>query len=126
MSMAEEQLAAVLVVGVSDEDEGVAEVGQLEEHLVLDLLELARVDLVVAAAVVDREGEELVPLAEVGGEVLVDEGDVVVELAHLEDLLAPEAEALVPDAALVEALALVPLASEPPLVPALLDVAQKL
>src|ERR1700722_17019426 len=124
--MADEELAAVLVVGVLDVDEGVAEVGQREEHLVFDLLELARVDLVVAAAIVHRKREELVPLAEVGGEVLVDEGDVVVELAPLEDLLTPEAQPLVPGPPLVEALALVPLAAEAPLVPALLDVAKQL
>src|SRR4029079_12428166 len=121
-----QQLAAVVVVGVLDEDERVAEVRQREQHLVLDLLELARVDLVVAGAIVQREREEPVPLAEVGGEELVDEGDVVVQLPDLEDLLAAQPQPLVPRPPLIEVLALVPLAPEPSLVQALLDVAQQL
>ena len=47
VAVAQQELAAVVVVGVLDEDERVAEVGQLEQDLVLDLVELARVDLVV-------------------------------------------------------------------------------
>ena len=54
VAMAQEQLAAVIVVGVLDEDERVAEVGQLEQDLVLDLVELARVDLVVPGPLVER------------------------------------------------------------------------
>src|SRR3954465_3674246 len=98
VAVAQQQLRAVVVVGVLDEDEGLAEVGELEEDLLLHLRELARVDLVVAAALVHAEREELVLAAEVLGEELVQEGDVVVEPPHLEDLLAAEAEALVPGA----------------------------
>jgi hypothetical protein len=86
----EQQLAAVLVVGVDDVDVRVARVGEREE---LDLL-------------VDDE---------LGGEELVDEGDVVVERAHLEDLLAAEAERGVPVALLVEIVAVLPLLAERPL-----------
>ena len=56
----EQQLAAVLEVAVLDVDERLAEVGQPEEQLVLHLLELAALDLPVARALVEAEGEELV------------------------------------------------------------------
>src|SRR5438045_7904458 len=60
VAVPQQQLGAVVVVGVLHEDERLAEVGELEEDLLLHLLELARVDLVVAAALVEPEGEELV------------------------------------------------------------------
>src|SRR6185312_10083302 len=65
---------------------------------------------------------ELVRAAELLGEELVYEGDVVVELAHLEDLLLAEPEAAIPALARRHVSALVPLFSELPLVPALFDV----
>src|SRR5207248_1641851 len=94
----EHELAAVLEVAVLDVDERLPEVGQPEQQLVFDLLELAALDLPVARALVEPEGEELVAAAELLGEELVDEGDVVVELAHLEDLLLAEAEPAIPRA----------------------------
>ena len=63
---------------------------------------------------------------EVGRQELVDEGDVVVEGAHLEELLAAHAEAHVPAPLGVEVVALLPFAAELPLVPAVLDVAVRL
>ena len=122
----EEQLAAVVVVRVLDVDERVARVRELEEELLLDLLELARLDLVALVAVRPREAEQLVVAAEVGREELVDERDVVVERAHLEDLLLAEAEPQVPVLLRVEVVAVLPLLAELPLVPALLDVAIEL
>src|SRR4029079_14847930 len=112
VAVAHQQLTTIVVVGILDEDERIAEVRELEQPLVFDLLELARIDLVVARTIVERKREELVPLAEVGGEELVDEGDVVVQLSHLEELLAPQPETLVPRPPLIEVLALVPLAPE--------------
>src|SRR5262249_12700906 len=77
-------------------------------------------------ALVEAECIELLLVTELEREELVDEGDVVVELAHLEDLLPPEPEPAVPALLDRHVLALVPLLAEPPLVPAVLDVAQEL
>jgi len=84
---AEEQLAAVLVVRVLDPDDRLAHVRELEEELGLDLRKVAVGYLVAARPLVVLEDEELILIAELGREKGVDEGDVVVEAAHLEDLL---------------------------------------
>src|SRR5687767_15272349 len=62
----EEELAAVVVVRVLDVDERVARVRELEEELLLDLLELARLDLDALVPIRPRDREELVVAAEVG------------------------------------------------------------
>src|SRR3972149_10015151 len=54
------KLAAVLVVGVHDLDQRLAEVGQLEEQPLFDLLEIAAGDFVAARILVVGKGEELV------------------------------------------------------------------
>ena len=46
--MFEEQLAAILVVAVADANDRAAAIGQAEQQLLLDLLELAAFDFVVA------------------------------------------------------------------------------
>src|SRR5690606_16165474 len=74
VAMREQQLAAVEVVGLDHVDERLAEVGQLLQQRVLDLLELARLDLVATRAAVLGEGEEPVAATELEGEELVDEG----------------------------------------------------
>src|ERR1700694_4785219 len=116
----EEQLAAVLVVPLLHRDDGLAEVGQHVEELLLHLLEVALQDLPALVLLVVAEGEELLIQAEVEGEELVDEGDVVVVLADLEDLLAPPPGVLVPAAALLEGVAVVELLAEQALVSAVL------
>src|SRR5690606_23015644 len=86
----------------------------------------AALDFVAVVARVVPERVELLLGDELGREELVDEGDVVVERADLEDLLAAEPGAPVPVAARLEAVALLPLLAELPLVPALLDVPEEL
>src|SRR5207253_1081631 len=81
--------------------------------------QLARVG--VAAVLV-----ELVFFDELGGHELVDEVDVVVDAADLEDLLAAQAEALVTALFLAEVVGLLVLLAELALVPAVLDVAEEL
>src|SRR5262245_29669086 len=115
--MTQEQLRAVLEVAILDEHDRLAEVGQALQQLLLHFLELAALDLVVTGALVEAEGEKLVRTAEILGEELVDERDVVVELADLEDLLATEVQATVPGATGGEVVALVPLLAETALVP---------
>src|SRR5437868_197843 len=73
VAVVQQQLPAVLVVGVLDEDERLSEVRELVQDLVFDLLEVARVDLVVAGPLVEREREELLLLTELLREELVDE-----------------------------------------------------
>jgi hypothetical protein len=87
--VAEQELSAVLVVGVFDGDEGVAEVGELGEQLLFDRLELARVDLEAVVAVDHPKVKSLCSIDELRREKLVNEHDVGVERAHLEDLLRP-------------------------------------
>src|SRR5205814_5754802 len=99
---------------------------EAEEELLFHFFELAAFDFPVAATLVEPEGEELVVAAELFGEELVDEGDVVVQLAHFEDLAAAEAEAAVPVAPRGHVVALFPFFAEAALVPAVLDVAVQL
>src|SRR5262249_13149817 len=102
-----------------------AEVGQVEQQPLLDLLELAALDLVHLALVVVPVAEHLVAPAEVRGEELVDEGHVVVDPPDLDDLLTAQAELLVPVPPDVVVVALLPLGAELTPVPPLLYVAQQ-
>src|SRR6476619_707460 len=94
--MAGQPLAAVLEVAILDHDHRLTAVGQHPQQLILHLLELAAHDLPVAAALGEPERVELLLDAELEREELVDERDVVVELADLEDLAAAEAEPPIP------------------------------
>ena len=127
MLVPQQQFAAVAVVAVHDINPRLAEVRQAEQQPLLDLLELPRLDHVVPGLLLIGEREQLVLRAELRRQERVDEGDVVVDAADLEDLLPPQAELLVPGS----------LASPGrrssshslpnlPLVPALLDVAKQL
>src|SRR5437763_4510589 len=126
VTVGEEQLAAVLEVAVHHLDDGLPEVGELLEELALHLLELAVEDLPAVALLVEPVDERLLLGGEVGGEELVDEGDVVVVLAHLEDLLPPEAELAIPRAPRAQVVALVVFLAEAALVPALFDMPPQL
>src|SRR5438132_2286769 len=126
VAMGEQELAAVLEVAVDHLDDRLAEVGELLEQLALHLLELAVEDLPAIRFLVEAVDEELLLGGEVGGEELVDEGDVVVVSADFEDLLATEAELLVPGSAGAKIVALVVFLTEPTLVPALLDMTPEL
>src|SRR5262249_16152281 len=101
-------------------------IGQAEQHPLFDLLELATFDLVVATAFIEIERKELLLAAKFFGEKLVDESDVIIELAHFENLFAPEAEALVPRAPRSHVLAVIPLFAEATFVPPLFNVAIEL
>src|SRR5882757_866945 len=126
MDMAEQQLAPVLEVAVRHHDHRLAAVGQLLEQLILHLLELAAHDLPVAAALGEPERVELLLDAELEGEELVDERDVVVQLADLEQPPVVQAGAAIPVPLLLHRVALVPLFAELPAVPAVLDIAVQL
>src|SRR6266850_6201040 len=126
VAVREQELAPVLEVAVDHLDDRLAEVGELLEQLALHLLELAVEDLPAVRLLVEAVDEQLLLGGEVGGEELVDEGDVVVVLADLEDLLPAQAELLVPGAAGAQVVALVVFLAEAALVPALLDVAPEL
>src|SRR5437016_1851272 len=82
------KFAAILVVSVADRDGRAPEIGQGEEQPLLDLLETAALDLVAIRLGVEPVGEQLVLFAKLRGEKLVDEGDVVVDPAYEEDLIA--------------------------------------
>jgi len=90
------ELRTVLVVPVDDFDHRLAEVRQAGEELVLHLLELAVGDLPPVALLVEGIHEQLLLDRELRRQELVDEGDVVVVLADLEDLLPPEPRVGVP------------------------------
>src|ERR671937_1239989 len=115
------QLATVLEIAVDHLDDRLAEVGELLEQLLFYLLELAVEDLPTVRLLVEAVDEELLLGGEVGGEELVDEGDVVVVLADFEDLLAAQAELLVPGAAGAQVVGLVVFLAEAATVPAVLD-----
>src|SRR5689334_24901765 len=126
MLVLEQQFAAVAVVAVGDVNPRFAEVRQAEQQPLLDLLEVARLDVVLPGLLLPGEGEQLVPDAELWRQEGVDEGDVVVDAADLEDLLPPQPEFLVPLAPPVEVVAVVVLLAELAGVPAVLDVAEQL
>src|SRR5438874_1796568 len=83
----QKQLTAVLIVAVLHINNRPADVGQVKEQPLLDLLELAALDLVIAGVLVEAKGKQLVLAAEIEREKLVDEGQVVVNAADLEDFL---------------------------------------
>src|SRR5690606_25292706 len=92
----EQKLGTIFEIAVHHIDDRLAEIGELVEELFLDDLEVAAEDLPGLVLVVVSVDEELVLQTELGGEKFIDEGDVVVEAAHLEDLLAPQAELQIP------------------------------
>src|SRR5438309_625231 len=59
------KLAAVAVVGILDPDDRLTEIRQVEQEPLLDLLELAALDLVHLGLVIVPVAEELVAAAEV-------------------------------------------------------------
>src|SRR5688572_26731562 len=111
------ELAAVRVVGVHGVDDGLAEVGELEQQALLHLPPVLAQDDVAPRAHVVPVFEEGQALTELLGHEGVDEHDVVVDLPHLEDLLPPEAQLLVPLAPGREVLAFVVFLAELPFVP---------
>ena len=96
MGVLEEQLSAVPVVRIDDGDDRAAGVGQAREQLVFNVPEGSTLDLPPIVSLIVPERIHLLIEHEVLGEILVDEGDVVVEGANLEDLLAPEPRTAVP------------------------------
>src|SRR5690606_3796303 len=120
------ELAPILVVPILDEDDRLPEIRELIEELALDLLEVAALDHVLARLAIEGVREELMTLAEVLREELVDERHVVIDRAHLEDLLATETGLRVPFGTRLLAPAFLPLEAELPPIPTLLDVAEEL
>src|SRR5262249_11484275 len=72
----QEQLAAVAVVAVYYINPRLAEVRQAEEEPLLDFLELAGLNDVLAGLLLEGVGEHLLPGAKLRGQEGVDEGDV--------------------------------------------------
>jgi hypothetical protein len=107
VAMQQQELAAVLEVAVANLDGWLAEVGELREELLLHLAELAVDDLPAMSLLVEAINEQLLVDRELGGQELVDEGDVVVMPANLEDLVAPRSRLRVPVAPRDHVIALV-------------------
>ena len=89
VAVAKVQFAAILIVAVFYIDKRLAEVRQAEEQLLLDLLKLARGDFIQIGITVVAEGEEFMLHREFGCQKLIDERHIIIELTHLEQLLAP-------------------------------------
>src|SRR3954452_21666742 len=116
------ELAPVAVVAVLDPDDRLAEIRQVEQEPLLDLLELAALDLVRIVLVVVFVAEKLITLAEILRQIRVDEGHIVMDAADLEDLLPAQAKLLVPLAADFVIVAFLPFWAELPLVPTIFDI----
>ena len=84
------QLAPVLVVAVLHINDRPADVREIEQKPLFYLFKLAAFDFVVAAVGVVAEGKELVLAAEIERQELVDERQVVMDAADLEDFLPPQ------------------------------------
>lgn len=120
------QLAAIVGVGVDHVDAGVAFAGELRQQAPFDVPQLARVDEMAPGAWIAAGGEQPLLGGELGVEKVVEEGDVVVRGALLEELLAAEPGAGIPACALVRALALGPISSEAARVPGPFDMPPEL
>src|SRR3954466_7627495 len=90
------ELASVAVVAVLDPDDRLAEICQIEQEPLLDLLELAALDLVRVVLVVVFIAEKLIALAKILSQISVDESHIVMDAADLKDLLPAQAKLLVP------------------------------
>src|SRR5262249_19578101 len=88
MFMTQQQLAAIAVVAVHDKNPRFAEVRQAEQQPFLDLVELPRLDDELAGLVLKRETEHLVIATELRRQEGIDESNIVVNVAHLEDFLS--------------------------------------
>ena len=122
----EQKLAAIAVVGVDDADVRVAEVRQREEEFFFDIFEGAAFDFEPVVSSGIAEGVEFLIANEFWREKFIDEGDVIVKGADLEDFFAAEAEAHVPITFCIEVAAFFPFAAKPSLVPSFFDVSEKL
>src|SRR5947209_16293593 len=118
------ELTPVAVVAVLDPDNRLAEIRQVEQEPLLDLLELAALDFVGIVLVVVLVAEKLIALAEILCQIRVNEGDVVMDAADLEDLLPAQAKLLIPLAADLVIVTFLPFRAELPLVPTIFNVAQ--
>ena len=90
------ELAPVAVIPILHADDGLTEVGQVEQEPLLDLLELPAFDLVGVVLIVVLVAEELIPAAEILGEERVDERHVIVNAPDFEDFLPAQANRFVP------------------------------
>ena len=126
MAMAEQKLALVLVICIYHFDNRVPEIRQVPKQLLLDFLELFRLDLVTLVPFVVAENKHLFHPAEFFGHELVDEHDVIVDSSHVEDLFNAEAGPGIPRASQGAVPALIPVLAEPALVPPFLDIPQQL
>src|SRR4051812_5299957 len=123
IAVLQKQLAAILIVGVLHINDRPTDVREIKQQPLFYLLELAAFDLVVARIVVEPEGKQLVLAAKVERQELIDERQVVVHTANLENLLPAQALLLVPVALGVVVVALVVFLAECAAVPAIFDVA---
>jgi len=82
------KLASIFVIPIGDVDEWTSVVRQAGEKLLFDLLKLSRRNFVGVVGLVKCKAEELVLVTELRSEERVDESDVVVDAANLEDFLA--------------------------------------
>src|SRR5437762_3782977 len=87
----QEQLAPVPVVAVAYGDQRTADVRKVEQQLLFDFGKLPAFDFIHVARRVVAERKQLVLTAEIQREEFVDEREVVVNLANLENLLAAQA-----------------------------------
>src|SRR6266850_494852 len=118
------KLAAVAIVAIDDVDVGLAHVGELIEKSLFDALWVAGDDAELAGVRVAAVLIEAVFFDEFLGHELVDEIDVVVDAADLEDFGAALAEAFVPAFFLAEVVGFFVFLAEFALVPAVFDVAK--
>src|SRR5262245_22935468 len=122
----EEEFSTIAVISVDYVDPRLPEVGQAEQEPLLDLLELAGINVVYPSLLLVGIGEHLILVTEFRRQESIDEGYIVMDSAHLEDFFSPEASLLVPVSPLLQIIALLVLLAEASRVPAVLDVAEQL
>jgi hypothetical protein len=92
----QKHLAAVAKVAIHNLDDGLAKVRQAVEELPLDGRENTILKNTIPRTPIKDPREEFGILAEILGQKLVNEGDVIVVATNLEDLFTPSAGWFVP------------------------------
>src|SRR5688572_23211969 len=122
VTVLQHKFPAVFEVAVDNLNNGLPKVRQPREQFLFNALPVSVGDFVPSAFCVVAVDEELVFVAELLGEEGIDEGDVVVDAASLENLVPAESRMAIPVSLGCPVFTLVVFFAELALVPSILDV----
>src|SRR6266850_1702751 len=126
MPMIQQQLSPILKIAIGNVDKRLSEVGQRKQQLLFHALPVPVADFVNPPLRIELIGEEAALMAELFGKESVDECDVVVYAARLEDFLAPKTQADIPLALADVVIAIVVILAEFSFVPPVFNILPQL